>query len=983
MIRTATGSGSVRLHQPTAADPPLSKGKGKGKRKGKGKGKGKGKEKEKELAIKGAADKWSDRQHLDEAQGSARLATLPTSTLPFPFITPDQIHNHTHHHSTTFETGELTAIAEDSEFLVPTQGDMPASTRGMITPCKPCRQSPTSADVKSPASSVDRYSTRPTHASRQSGVHLDKFDAPPAERNTRGFQPPRQSQVKQQTSTSPTSASAVQPRSTTSIPVGITEASSIADAHTPPVIAQGANTKITSALQDDAQSAKVKDTRSGTGQIRVQNLRPTRQTKQAAVVKASGHDELYGASDEDPPSPNSQAIQPTDEAGKPNRDSRPSRNPVYLTPVPAATPHINLNALPQYAWNKGINPKYQMTPLAIQQTTAFASSPTEPARSGVETDNNISAKKAPRHFEQGRADEVNEVSFISKQRSKVVPSIGPAEPSGEDNRAGDVKHTSVGVQEVTGQLEQAHGETIVYTPPHLRVPKSKLDPSKPSTASLTFSPEGNETPSHVASPSTTVVTQSQHAAKAPETVEPDHSHLPPHMRPPKVKKLSQIEPNADPIPHSAVGNNNSAGEEVTPAKTTTASVARPYAKGKERVSPNTYEEKPNIRGGDLNGSRDLSDTTRRRTRMEKMMRDKGYSPPPKGRIPVIGNWETVERTWEERDPHDYDAPEHQSHLHEWSGRIAQEIGEEPVVVDTSAPGFAMGTYVPVEGRLESAVSEDAHETYRLDDPYTERKSNQTAQAAIEALLKKKGTEEPEQLAPTKAQKLEARALQRERQLHFIEMERNHPNKPVADIYIRPAEEKDLGAMAEIFNWYIKNTAATVEIQPKTLATMRELMQESREEGFDMYVAVQRSGRSGANGHNHRVVSEPICGFTYANDLAGQNHSYIYTAELFVYASHDHPHVGIGRCLFDRMMDLLDINYAPKGGCEWRGEQLLTRREIKKVQVNIPYWDKVEADNEDLQWKGNWLTGQGVADKYFMKFVYQGTLAEIGWKQKKT
>jgi len=137
VIRTATGSGSVRLHQPTAADPPISKGKGKGKRKGKGKGKGKGKEKEKEkeLAIKGAADKWSDRQHLDEAQGSARLATLPTSTLPFPFTTPDQNHNHTHHHSTTFETGKLTKIAEDSEFLVPTQGDMPASTRGMITPC--------------------------------------------------------------------------------------------------------------------------------------------------------------------------------------------------------------------------------------------------------------------------------------------------------------------------------------------------------------------------------------------------------------------------------------------------------------------------------------------------------------------------------------------------------------------------------------------------------------------------------------------------------------------------------------------------------------------------------------------------------------------------------------------------------------------------------------------------------------------------------
>lgn len=840
-----------------------------------------------------------------------------------------------------------------------------------------------------PASSIDRYSTRPTHASRQSGVHLDKFDAPPAERNTRGFQPLTQSQTKQTTSTIPTSASTVEPRSTTSIPVGFTT----------PVTPQGADTRIKSTLQNNAQSAGVKVTRSGTDQPRVQHLQPTRQTRQAAVVKAAGHDGLYGASDEDAPTPASRTIQPTDlqgrsvnplahhtenlnstlagtkvtnagngflgpnrvipssrltsqngrsvlpedVAGQPDRGFGSSESPVYLKPMPAATVHINIDNLSTYAWNKGVNPKYQKTPRANQHPTAV-----------------VSATGSPRHFEQGRKDDVNEASFTSEPRAKFVTSTGPAEPSDEDIR---------------------------YTPPHLRVPKPTPDSSRLITATTaippSFSPEGNEPPSHMASLSTTAVTQSQNTINAPETVQPDHSHLPPHMRPPKSKKLGPFEPNAGPILHSAVGSNNGAGEEVKPAKPTLASGARLYENGRDRVLPSTNEEKPSIRGGELGGYRDLTDTTRRLTRMEKIMRDKGYSPPPKGRTRVIGGWETVQRTWEERDPHDYEAPEHQSHLHEWSGRIAQEIGEEPVIVDTTAPGFAMGTYVPVEGRLESAVSEDAHETYRLDDPYTERKSNQTAQAAIEALLKKKGAEEPERPTPTKAQKQEARALQRERKLHQLELERNHPNKPIADIYIRPAEEKDLGAMAEIFNWYVKNTAATAEIQPKNIAMMREVMQETREEGFDIYVAVQRSGRSGANGHNHRVGAEPICGFIYANDVNGQHHSFIYAAEIFVYASHDHPHVGIGRCLFDRMMDLLDLNYVPKGGCEWRGEQLLTRREIKKIQVNIPYWDKVAADYEELQWKGNWLTGQGATDRHFMKFEYQGTLKEIGWKQMKT
>lgn len=392
------------------------------------------------------------------------------------------------------------------------------------------------------------------------------------------------------------------------------------------------------------------------------------------------------------------------------------------------------------------------------------------------------------------------------------------------------------------------------------------------------------------------------------------------------------------------------------------------------------EDKRDVSGSTSGFSREPRKGTRKLTKMEKIMLRKGYSPPPKEAIRAIGDWDTTERTWEDRVPHDYTAPERKSQLQEWSGQIAQEIGEEPVIVDTTLPGFAQGTYVPVDGRLESAVSDDVHETLPSDDPYTERKVGQTAEAAMKAYQEKKAAEEPSPPKLTKAQKREARENHLKRKEEYLEMERNHPNKPIADICIRPAEEKDLGGVADIFNWYVKNSAATLEIQPATVGSMRIRMEDARSEGFDMYVAVQKSGRSGANGHNHRGRSEPICGFAYANDLNGQHHAYTYVAELFVYASHDHPRVGIGRCLFDRMMSCIDLNYCPKGGCEWRGEPLLNRREIKKVQVSIPYWEKVEADLEDLQWKGAWLTGEN--DKYFNKFEYQNTMREIGWKQKK-
>lgn len=144
MTSMTTGSEAVSLPQPTAEGPISKKRKRKGKGKG-GKNKGKGKEdgeekgKGKEVAIKEAANTGPDGQHRDKAQGPARLASLPTdsSSLSFPVTTSAKDHIHTPHHSTIVETGRPATTVEASEPPVPTPGDMPASTRGMTTLCKP------------------------------------------------------------------------------------------------------------------------------------------------------------------------------------------------------------------------------------------------------------------------------------------------------------------------------------------------------------------------------------------------------------------------------------------------------------------------------------------------------------------------------------------------------------------------------------------------------------------------------------------------------------------------------------------------------------------------------------------------------------------------------------------------------------------------------------------------------------------------------
>ena len=692
-------------------------------------------------------------------------------------------------------------------------------------------------------------------------------------------------------------------------------------------------------------------------------------------------------------------------------------------------PYINFNVLPKYAWNNGVNPKGPRHSRATRQSTGSVLSPALPRSEIQASDLPKSAKEPTLGEAHDHETHTNESPAIYGQRSNGVASTElQSVPAGEEKSASKPSSVSISGHKVTAQNQQPRAkakEADHYVPPHMRTPKPKpamttlsvtptgspvvltpepqtavfastvspnprLDPSpvltsptpqdNPSSGAATSGKADISNASQAASQNGTVDSPSQPAVKAAEVTKTDHSHLPPHLRPPKVMKpASELKPKAETSLCDLEKASDGFSKEQKPLSTITRSLPQPSTNGNEKATAGAIGVDQDVPSSASVVSRGPTKKTKKVRGMEKLMIEKGYAPAEQAPTRVEGNWMKVEESWEDRAPHDYSAPEHISLTRNWTGQRAQEVREQPVLVDTSAPGFAQGTDVPVGGRLETAISEDTHKTHRMDDPFTEAKADQTAQAAMEAFQKKKQAEAPAKPKLSKKEKQEIRQEWLKRQEGYIKLEKNHPNKPIADIYIRPAEEKDLSDITDIYNSYIENTAIALEISPMTVTMWRARMEDCRDEGFDFFVAVQRSGRG--VGHSRRAACEPVCGFTYADDIGGKAHAYRFTAQMQVYVSLGHPRVGIGRCLVDRMMAVLDINHAPRGGVEWRGDQARNQREIKKVIIEVPYWDQVPADVEALEWKTQWLTGED--GKSHMRFEYSGTLKEIGFKQKKT
>lgn len=98
--------------------------------------------------------------------------------------------------------------------------------------------------------------------------------------------------------------------------------------------------------------------------------------------------------------------------------------------------------------------------------------------------------------------------------------------------------------------------------------------------------------------------------------------------------------------------------------------------------------------------------------------------------------------------------------------------------------------------------------------------------------------------------------------------------------------------------------------------------------------------------------------------------YRFTYELEIYVHHEYLQQGVGSCLFDQLLTMVNPGYLTKGGYDWvrRGEYLEhgCERVVKMVNFSYPH-----EKTADVEWLGQLLREFG--------FRRAGHLKGVGFK----
>ena len=143
-------------------------------------------------------------------------------------------------------------------------------------------------------------------------------------------------------------------------------------------------------------------------------------------------------------------------------------------------------------------------------------------------------------------------------------------------------------------------------------------------------------------------------------------------------------------------------------------------------------------------------------------------------------------------------------------------------------------------------------------------------------------------------------------------------------------------------------------------------------GLPYLVAVSKSNQSRAD---PGYVSEKIAGFINLDDYCDQSSSYRYTFEMELFVHPGFVSKGLGKCLVDRLLEMVDTSYRARGGYEYVNDDEYLKtgpsRIIKTVLLNVHHEN---GEDLDADWRGKFLSA--------CKFVRVGRLPKAGYKYDK-
>ncbi|KAF2492174.1 hypothetical protein BU16DRAFT_491596 [Lophium mytilinum] len=193
--------------------------------------------------------------------------------------------------------------------------------------------------------------------------------------------------------------------------------------------------------------------------------------------------------------------------------------------------------------------------------------------------------------------------------------------------------------------------------------------------------------------------------------------------------------------------------------------------------------------------------------------------------------------------------------------------------------------------------------------------------------------------------------------------------PKGNIFVRPAYPADMEQVRDIYNHYVMHTIQSPEYEPRTRTHMVNRITDITNNHLPYIVAIDRSHKGPNSGLRH--LPERIVGFANADDYCHPGSMYRFTVEMELYVHPEYSHKGVGSCLLDKLLDLLDNGYRARGGYDWYAKPDYRsdgQRVVKTVNVQVPY------DHNNtyvIEWIKAWLKAFG--------FKAAGDMYRMGYK----
>lgn len=173
--------------------------------------------------------------------------------------------------------------------------------------------------------------------------------------------------------------------------------------------------------------------------------------------------------------------------------------------------------------------------------------------------------------------------------------------------------------------------------------------------------------------------------------------------------------------------------------------------------------------------------------------------------------------WDRRQPFNPQSRERLSVIKAWREQHAADPEEKNrVMVNTASADFQTGEGLAGgDVKVLSPINKMDHETRTCNDEFTQARRHQNAAEAMKKYEAKIAAKPKPDLCGIEGMtKEEKRALRRT----LIEQERTrvippNPHAPAANIYLRPAEFKDMGQVMNIYNYYVRETNFVLHLDP--------------------------------------------------------------------------------------------------------------------------------------------------------------------------